>query len=76
MVYVLIGERSVSTISSSLVDTTFLVTPPVVYSITYPLVSDELIQFTLILVAFNINPLTLFGGPLGARNGMEVPTID
>ena len=35
MVYVLI-DRSVNTISSSLVDSTFLVTPPVlIYSITY-----------------------------------------
>ena len=73
---VLIGESSVSTISSSLVDTTFLVTPPVVYSITYPLVSDEVVQFTLILVAFNINPLTLFGGSLGARKETKVSTID
>ena len=59
-----------------MVDTTFLVTPPVVYSITYPLVSDEVVQLTLILVAFNIYPLTLFGGPLGARKDTKVSTID
>ena len=36
MVYVLIGDRFVNTISSSLVDNTFLVRPPVlIYSITY-----------------------------------------
>ena len=35
-VYVLIGDRSVDIISFSLVDSTFLVTPPVlIYSITY-----------------------------------------
>ena len=72
----LIGERFLNTISFSLVDTTFLVTPPVVYSITYLLVSDEVVQFTLILVAFNINPLKLFGGPLGARKETKVSTID
>ena len=53
-----------------------MVTPPVVYSITYPLVSDKSVQFTLILLAFNINPLTLFGGPLGARKKTKVSTID
>ena len=52
-----------------------MVTPPVVYAITYLLVSDE-VQLTLILVAFNINPLTLFGGPLGARKETNVSTID
>ena len=74
MVQVLIGERSISI--TSLVDTTFLFTPPVVYSITYPLVSDEVVQLTLILVAFNMNPLTLFGGPLGARKETKVDTFD
>ena len=58
-----------------MVDTTF-VTPPVVYSITYPFAFDEVVQFTLILVAFNINPLTLSGGPLGARKEIKVSTID
>ena len=58
-----------------MVDTTFLVIPPVVYSITYPLVSDEVVQLTLILVAFNINPLTLFGGLLGARKDTKVSLL-
>ena len=75
IVYVLICNKSVN-MTSLLVDTTFLKTSPVVYVITYPLVSDELVQLTLILVAFNMNPFTLFGGPLGARKNTCKGIID
>ena len=61
----LIGERFVNVISFSLENTKFLVIPPVVYSITYPLACCE-IQFTIMLVASNINALKFSGGSVGA----------
>ena len=36
-------------------------------TMTYPLVCDDIVQLTLILVSFKIYPITLDGGPLGTR---------
>ena len=48
---------------------TFLIPPLVVdHLMTYPLACDDVVQLTLILVAFSMNALTPSGGPLGAIN--------
>ena len=56
--------------SSFVVDNILLVPTPVVelMTITYPLVCDDIVQLTLILLSFKIYVITLDGGPLGTRN--------
>ena len=55
--------------SCSVVDNILLVLTPVVelMTMTYPLVCDDIVQLTLILVSFKIHVITLDGGPLGTR---------
>ena len=65
MLYVFVC-KSFSTISLPVVDDTFLLPSESINTMTYPLASDEFVQLTLILVSFNIYPLTFSGGPLGA----------
>ena len=56
--------------SFSVVDNILLIPTPVVelMTITYPLVCDDMVQLTLILLSFKIYVITLDGGPLGTRN--------
>ena len=70
IIYVLIRKRSVSTISFSLVYKVLLVLLDE-ESTTYPLATDE-VQLTLILVSFNKNTFTLFGGLAGAIKETQV----
>ena len=53
----------------SVVDNILLVPTPVVelMTMTYPLVCDDIVQLTLILVSFEIYAITLDGRPLGTR---------
>ena len=55
--------------SSSVVDNILLVSTPVVelMTMTYPLVCDDIVQLTLILVSFKMSAIILDGGPLGTR---------
>ena len=66
ILYVLNGKLF-TTISVTVVDNTFLLPVESIYTMTYPLVCDDIVQLTLILVSFNIYALTSSGGPLGAR---------
>ena len=68
MLYVLIGSPLIIT-SCSAVDNIFLVPTPIVelMTMTYPLVCDDIVQFSLILVSFKIYAIILDGGPLGTR---------
>ena len=56
--------------SFSVVDNILLIPTPVVelMTIIYPLVCDDIVQLTLILLSFKIYVITLDGGPLGTRN--------
>ena len=65
ILYVLNGKLFI-TISVSKVDNTFLLPVESIYTMTYPLTCNDIVQLTLILVSFNIYALTLSGGPLGA----------
>ena len=65
ILYVLNGKLFI-TLSVSVVDNTFLLPVESIYTMTYPLACDDIIQLTLILVSFNIYALTLSGEPLGA----------
>ena len=67
ILYVLNGKLFI-TISGTVVDNTFLLPVESVYTMTYPLACDDIVQLTLILVSFIIYALTLSGGPLGADN--------
>ena len=70
MLYVLNVSPLIIT-SSSVVDNILLVPTPIVelitMTMTYPLVCDDIVQLTLILVSFKIYTITLYGGPLGTR---------
>ena len=68
MLYVLNVSPLIIT-SCSVVDNILLVPTPVVelMTMTYPLVCDDTVQLTLILVSFKIYAITLDGGPLGTR---------
>ena len=66
ILYVLNGKLFI-TLSVSVVDNTFLLPVESMYTMTYPLGCDDIVQLTLILVSFNIYALTLSGGPLGAN---------
>ena len=68
MLYVLDVNPLIIT-SCTVVDNMLLVPTPVVdlMTITYPLVCDDIVQLTLILVSFKIYVITLDGGPLGTR---------
>ena len=68
MLYVLNVSPLIIT-SSSVVDNILLVPTPVVelMTMTYPLVSDDIVQLTLILVLLKIYVITLNEGPLGNR---------
>ena len=68
MLYVLNVSPLITT-SCSVVDNILLVPTPVVelMTMTYPLVCDDIVQLTLILVSFKIYAITLDGGPLGTR---------
>lgn len=60
----------VSVLTSSAVDNILLDSTPVlelITTITYPLVCDDIVQLTLIVVSFQIYVITLYGGPLGTR---------
>ena len=54
---------------TSVVDNIFLVPTPVVelITMTYPLVCDDIVQLTLILVSFKIYDIILDGELLGTR---------
>ena len=65
MLYVVVCKLF-STISIPVVDDTFLLPLESINTITYPLASDDIVQLTLILVSFNIYPLTFSGGCLEA----------
>ena len=66
ILYVLNGKLFI-TLSVSVVDNTFLLPVESIYTMTYPLACDDIVQLTLILVSFNIYALTLSEGLLGAR---------
>ena len=68
MLYVLNVNLLIIT-SCTVVDNILLVPTPVVelMTMTYPLVCDDIVQLTLILVSFKIYVITLDGGPLGTR---------
>ena len=68
MLYVLNVSPLIIT-SCSVVDNILLVPTPVVelMTMTYPLVCDDIVQLTLILVSFKIYVITLNGGQLGTR---------
>ena len=68
MLYVLNVSPLIIT-SCSVVDNILLLPNPVVelMTITYPLVCDDIVQLTLILVSFEIYAITLDGRPLGTR---------
>ena len=66
ILYVLNGKLFIR-ISVTVVDNTFLLPVKSIYTMTYPLACDDIVQLTLILVSFIIYTLTLLsGGPLGA----------
>ena len=67
MLYVL-NVSPLIIISCTVVDNILLVPTPVVelMTMTYPLVCDDIVQLTLILVSFKIYAITLDGGPVGA----------
>ena len=66
MLYVLNVSPLIIT-SCSVVDNILLIPTPVVelMTMTYPLVCDDIVQLSLILVSFKIYAITLDGGPLG-----------
>ena len=68
MLYVL-NIRLLIITSCTVVDNILLIPTPVVelMTMTYPLVCDDIVQLTLILVSFKIYTITLDGGPLGTR---------
>ena len=68
MLYVLNVSPLIIT-SCSVVDNILLIPTPVVelMTITYPLVCDDTVQSTLILVSFKIYAITLDGGPLETK---------
>ena len=68
MLYVLNVSPLIIT-SCLVVDNILLVPTPVVelMTMTYPLVCDDIVQLTLILVSFKRYAITLDGGPLGTR---------
>ena len=68
MLYVLNVTPLIIT-SFSIVDNILLVPTSVVelMTMTYPLVCDDIVQLTLILVSFKIYAITLDGGALGTR---------
>ena len=70
MLYVLNVSPLIIT-SSSVVDNILLVPTPVVelMTMTYPLVCDNIVQLTLVLVLFKIYAITSDGGPFGTRRG-------
>ena len=75
ILYVLNGKLFI-TLSVSVVDNTvFLLPVESMYTMTYPLACDDIVQLTLILVSFNIYALTLSGGPLGATGNQIINTL-
>ena len=70
MLYVLNVSPLIIT-SCSVVDNILLIPTPVVelMTMTYPLVCDDIVQLTLILVSFKMYDITLDGGLLGTREG-------
>ena len=68
MLYVL-NVSPLTITSSSVVDIILLVPTPVVdlMIMTYPLVCDDIVQLTLMLVSFKMYVITLDGGPIGTR---------
>ena len=70
MLYVLNVSPLIIT-SCSVVDNILLIPTPVVELMTmiYPLVCDDIVQLTLILVSFKMYVIMLDGGPLGTRKG-------
>ena len=68
MLYVLNVSPLIIT-SCSVVGYILLVSTPIVelMTMTYPLVCDDIVQLTLILVSFKIYTITLDGGPVGTR---------
>ena len=63
------------TYSVTVVDNTFLLPVESIYTMTYPLACDDIVQLILILVSFNIYALTLSGGPLGARSVNQITIL-
>ena len=68
MLYVLNVNPLIIT-SCPVVDNILLVPTPVLelMTMTYPLVCDDIVQLTLILVSFKICLITSNGGPMGTR---------